>query len=123
MRINELCESIDKELTEKPYDPEDPHDLGFDVREDLAFFMNNDDHVYRRHTFPAILKVKDLVESGKQTDYKLFDKAVKECYNIYQDKFTGHKLPETLDQALIDDVARKLHDEEIERIKNGDYKG
>ncbi len=123
MRINELCESIDKELEKPAYDPEDPHGLGFDVREDLAFFMNHDDNVYRRHTFPTILKIKDLAESGKQTDYKLFDKAVRECYSVYQDKFKGHKLPEMLDQALIDDVARKLHDEELERIKNGEYKG
>ena len=123
MRINELCESIDKELEKTPYDPEDPHGLGFDIREDLAFFMNNDDSTYRRHTFPTILKVKDLVEAGKQTDYKLFEKTVKDCYNIYQDTFKGHKLPETLDQTLIDDVARKLHDEELDRIKNGEYKG
>lgn len=122
MRINELCESIDRELNKPAYDPEDPHGLGFDVKEDLAFFMNHDDHVYRRHTFPAILKIKDLVEAGKQTDYKLFDKAVKEGYNIYQDTFQGHKLPKHLDQELLDEVSRRLHDEELEKIQNGEYK-
>ena len=123
MRINELCESIDRELDKPAYNPDDPHDLGFDVKEDLAFFMNHDDDVYRRHTFPAILKVKDLVEAGKPTDYSLFGKTVEECYNLYQDKFKGHKLPEVLDQALLDEVARKVYEEELERIKNGDYKG
>jgi len=122
MRITELCENINRELDKPAKDPNDPYDLGFDVKEDLVFFMNHDDQAYRRHTFPAILKTKDILESGKKTDYKLFDKAVKECYNMYQDQFKGHKLPENLDQMLIDEVCQHIHEEECEKIKNGEYK-
>jgi hypothetical protein len=62
------------------------------------------------------------MEAGKKTDYKLFDKAVKECYNIYQDTFKGHKLPAQLYQVLFDEVYQKIHDDEITKIKNGEYK-
>ena len=122
MRINELSENIDRELDKPAYDPKDPHGLGFDITEDLLFFMNHDDKAYRSHTFPAILKTKDMFEAGKQTNFKLFDGAVKECYNVYQDKFKGHKLPKSLDQMLIDQIAQELHDSEIDKIKDGDYK-
>ena len=122
MRITELCENINRELDKPTKDPNDPYDLGFDVKEDLVFFMNHDDQAYRRHTYPAILKTKDILESGKKTDYKLFDKAVRECYDMYQDQFKGHKLPENLDQMLIDEVCQHIHEEECEKIKNGEYK-
>ena len=122
MRITELCENIDRQLDKPAKDPNDPHGLGFDVKEDLMFFMNHDDSAYRRHTFPAILKAKDMMEAGQRTDYKLFGNAVKECYNIYQNTFQGHKLPEVLDQKLLDEVAQQLHDDEIDKIKNGEYK-
>lgn len=122
MRITELCENIDRELDKPAKDPNDPYGLGFDIKEDLMFFMNHDDHAYRRHVFPTILKVKDMTEAGKQTDYKLFDKAVKECYNIYQDKFQGHKLPNNLDQEILDEVCQQIHESELEKIKNGEYK-
>jgi len=122
MRITELCENINRELDKPARDPNDPYGLGFDIKEDLMFFMNHDDHAYRRHVFPTILKVKDMTEAGKQTDYKLFDKAVKECYNIYQDKFQGHKLPNNLDQEILDEVCQQIHENELEKIKNGEYK-
>lgn len=122
MRITELCENIDRELDQPAKDPNDPHGLGFDIKEDLLFFMNHDDTSYRRHTFPAILKVKDIAEAGKKSNFKLFDKAVRECYSVYQDKFKGHKLPSQLDQEIIDEVCQQIHDDELEKIKNGGYK-
>jgi hypothetical protein len=121
MRINELCESVDFELDKKEKDPNDPHGLGFDLKEDLMFFMNHDDDAYRRHTYPAVLKIKDMIESGKKPDYKLFDKAVKEAYNKYCNKFQIRELPHELEQKMLEEMCQSLYEEECEKIKNGHY--
>ena len=122
MRINELCESIDLELDKEEKDPNDPHGLGFDLKDDLIFFMNHDDDAYRRHTFPTVLKIKDQIDAGKKPDYKLFDKAIKEAYNKYCAKFKIRELPNALDQELLDEMSQHLYEEEVEKIKNGHYK-
>ena len=121
MRINELCESVDLELDKKEKDPNDPHGLGFDLKDDLMFFMQHDDDAYRRHTFPAILKIKNQLDSGKGADYKLFDKAIKEVYNKYCDKFQIRELPYELEQEMLEEMCQQLYEEECEKIKNGHY--
>jgi len=122
MRINELCESVDLELDKKEQDPNDPYGLGFDLKDDLIFFMHHDDDAYRRHTFPAILKIKDQLDSGKKPDYKLFDKAIKEAYNKYCEKFQIRELPKELDQTLLDEMCQHIYEEECGKIKDGHYK-
>lgn len=122
MRINELCESVDLELGKQAKDPNDPHGLGFDLKDDLLFFMNHDDDSYRRHTFPTILKIKDQIDAGKKPDYKLFDKAVREAYNKYCDKFQIRELPNELDQSMLDEMCQHIYEEECGKIKDGHYK-
>ncbi len=70
MRINELCESVDIDLGKKEKDPNDPYGLGFDLKDDLIFFMHHDDDAYRRHTFPTILKIKDQLDAFLAEDAK-----------------------------------------------------
>ena len=120
MRINELCENID---FEKDRNPSDKDGLGFDLKDDLIFFMEHDDDVYRRHTYPIILSFKDKLESGKKTDKILFTDTVKECYQIYQNIFKNHKLPVELDDEVIEEICQSLYDQEEQRIKEGYYEG
>jgi hypothetical protein len=121
MRINELCESLEFNLDKSEKDPNDPHGLGFNLKEDLMFFMHHDDNAYRRHTFPAIMACKDRLDAGKDADIALFDKAVRECYNHYIDKFNIKQLPLEPDQKLLDEMCKHLLDDEIEKIKDGHY--
>lgn len=118
MRISELCENID---FEKDRNPSDKDGLGFDLKDDLIFFMENDDDVYRRHTYPAILKLQDAISSGKKADKILFTDTVKECYEIYQSIFKDHKLPVQLDEKTIEEVCQSLLDQEAKRIEEGYY--
>ena len=43
-----------------------------------------------------------MIESGKKPDYKLFDKAVKEAYNKYCNKFQIRELPHELEQKMLE---------------------
>jgi hypothetical protein len=121
MRINELCESLEFDLDKPEKDPNDPHGLGFDLKDDLMFFMHHDDNAYRKHTFPAIMACKDRLDAGKDADVALFDKAVKECYNQYVDKFNIKQLPLEPDQKLLDEMCKHLLDDETQKIKDGHY--
>jgi hypothetical protein len=121
MRINELCESLEFDLDKPEKDPNDPHGLGFDLKDDLMFFMHHDDNAYRKYTFPAIMACKDRLDAGKDADVALFDKAVKECYNQYVDKFNIKQLPLEPDQKLLDEMCKHLLDDETQKIKDGHY--
>lgn len=119
MRITELCESVDAELG---LDKEqDPHGLGFDLADDLLFFMHHDDEAYRRHTFPAILKAKDNYHAGKETSNNMFAEAVKECYNKYATQFQITELPAHLDEETLNKICEHLHTQELKKIEDGYY--
>ena len=117
MRINELCESIDLDFDAK----QDKHGLGFDLKDDLLFFMQHDDDAYRKHTFPAIVAHKDIMESGGKEDLALFDKAVKECYQMYRNKFQHIRLPKQLDEETLGEICQAMLEEETNRIQTGFY--
>lgn len=118
MRISELCESVDLDLEKTP---EDKDGLGFDLKDDLIFFMNNDDEVYRRHTFPAILKLQDKIAAGVKPSKSLFANAVHECYQMYQEQFNSHKLPYELEPDIIEEICQQIYEDEEQKIKDGHY--
>lgn len=118
MRISELCESVELDLEKTP---EDENGLGYDLKDDLIFFMQNDDDVYRRHTFPSILKLQDTLSAGKGANKSVFANAVHECYNLYQEKFNNHKLPYELETELVEEICQQIYDEEEQKIKDGYY--
>lgn len=122
MRIRELCESAAIEL-DADKKTQDKHGLGYDLIDDLIFFMHHDDDAYRRHTYPSIMQAQDKFHKGKQTDQALFGDAVKEAYSKYRNKFHNiRELPEKLDQETFDRVCEHLHTEELKKIEDGHYK-
>jgi hypothetical protein len=121
MRIKELCESVGQQL-DKELNEQDPHGLGFDLVDDLLFFMHHDDDAYRRHTYPAIIKARDHLVAKKPTDMALFGSAVQEAYEKYRSKFHDiRELPETLDTETLDKICEHLHTQETIKIKDKHY--
>jgi hypothetical protein len=101
MRIKELCESVGQDL-DRDLEHQDKHGLGYDLKDDLLFFMHHDDDAYRRHTYPGIMKVRDHLANDKPTDMALFGDAVKEAYEKYRNKFHDIRaLPEKLDKETL----------------------
>lgn len=125
MRITELLESkdfkdIDDMLNPKKDDNEDG--IGFDLAEDLSFFMNHDDDAYRRHFYPAIIKCVESIKRKKPTSPKMFKEAVVASYKDYIKKFPSKDLPDALEGQLFKETCEKIHEEVCQQISDGKYK-
>lgn len=112
MRITELVENIGLELGNKD-------ELDFDLVDDLLFYMNHDDDTYRRHTYPSIIKYKNAMDKGEETDHLLFGSAVTNAYKKYCEEFKEKRLPEQLPRNILNKVCHKLHSDEGNNINDG----
>lgn len=122
MRIKDLLEGRFNELDwiDKEGDNTKPN---FDVADDLAFYMNNDDDIYRRHTYPSIMQCVHQTESKRKASPAIFEKAVREGYKQYLKKFPLRQLPSEIDEKLCMETCKKMHEEVIQHISDGKYKG
>lgn len=109
MRIIELFENAD--FDEKMYVNTSDGLIDYDLAEDLVFFMNNNDDVYRSTVYPAVIKCLETLKQKKSAKPSIFKQAAVECYKTYQQKFPIRSLPETLDEALCNEVCKKMFDE------------
>lgn len=122
MRINELLEGKNFNDLDFVKVTGDQRDIDFDLAEDLSFFMNNDDAVYRRHLHPVILKCRNSIKSKISTKPSIFKPAVINSYKMYVKKFPVRELPRELDEEQLNEVCKKMHEEVCQHIKNGKYK-
>jgi hypothetical protein len=100
---------------------EGKREIDYDLVEDLVFYMNNNDEAYRRHLHPSILKCVDRINANKSTKPHIFDKAVRECYDMYLAEYPIRELPESLDDKLCNELCNKLHEEVCQQITDGKY--
>ena len=123
MRIRELLEAKKFDETDFVFQSgNNKRELNFDLIEDLIHFMNEDDDIYRRHTYPAIAKCIDKVSAKTKPSISIFEPAVKECYKLYSKKFPIRELPEELDDNMCKEVCSKLHETVVQHITDGKYK-
>ena len=115
MKIVELLENI-----ELPSERKDDK-LHFDLKDDLEFFMRNDDDFYRRHYYPHIIKCKKFMESGKRLGPGAFKKLVDHAYECYTKRFPIRQLPDTLEEELASKLCSKLYNDEVKYIKEKIY--
>ena len=123
MRIRELLESFNFKEDEFVKKHNNKVELDYDLAEDLIHFMHNDDNVYRRNVYPTIAKCIDLVKAKKPTDLKLFRNAVEESYKEYVKQFPVKELPHKLENKMCEEICDKMHEDIIQHIKDGKYKG
>ena len=97
--------------------------LPFDVVDDLAVFMRNDHMFYRKHFFPAMTKMRDMVNGKKQINpEKHFGPMIDQATKTYCIKFNIPKRPE----EIMDDNDRKAllqkpYSEEMTNVRKGIY--
>ena len=109
MRITELFE--DNNFDETEFINAKEGSIDYDLAEDLTFFMNNDDDVYRRTVYPAVVKCAEAFEQKKPCKPSVFRNAALESYRAYAEKFPIRALPENLDEALCNEVCEKMYKE------------
>lgn len=123
MRIADLLENKNfKELDFVKNTSDGRREIDFDLAEDLIHFMNHDDDVYRRHTFPAIARCIDYTESKRDVNKNIFKPAVENSYKLYTSKFPIRELPEQLSEKLSDEICTKMCEEVKAHISDGKYK-
>ncbi len=122
MRIRELLEG--KKFNDLDFVTKDENGekINFDLVEDLTFFMNNDDDVYRRHLYPSIIKCIGNLKSKRQTSPSFFESAVEKSYLDYLKKYPIRHLSDSLEKEVFEEVCKKLHDELCKDYDEGKYK-
>jgi len=122
MRIRELLEGKIFNDLDFVKQTGDKRELDYDLIEDLVYFMNNDDELYRREVYPAIVKCLVGSKTKKIPEASIFRPAVEKSYKIYLQKFPIRELPENLDNELLSKVCKKMHEEVKQHISDGKYK-
>ena len=99
-------------------------ELPFNVVEDVVVFMRNDPQFYRKSFFPAFSKIADMHRAGKPINQnECLGGMVEDALSQYCKKFNIANLP---DEVFNNDDRQSIIDlifsEEMEQIKNGEYK-
>jgi len=101
----------------------DENKLGYDIVDDVVVFMRNDPVFYRKHYFPAMAKLADTLNTGKEINRKSqMNPLVDSGINTYCKKFNLPKKP--ADLFTLDDrsaIMDRIYSEELENIKKGEY--
>lgn len=118
MRITDLFENKDLQFK----DFVENNEITYDLAEDLVFFMNHDDDTYRRHTYPAITKCIDGIKNNKKISPAIFKAAALESYKNYCNQFPIRELPDKLNDKMLGEVCKLIHEEVCTHHEEGKYK-
>jgi hypothetical protein len=122
MRIRELLEGKkfnDLDFVKKDGDKTD---IDYDLTEDLVFYMNHDDDVYRRVVYPSVVACTDRLESNRKTNPSIFTNAVKESYKQYLKKFPMRQLPDDINEEVCKEACEKMHEKICQHHSDSDLK-
>lgn len=119
MRIKELLESKHRDDFAEFVDQE--KGLLYNLAEDLVYFMNNDDDVYRRHLYPTIIKCINRIEQNHKINPLIFKSPALESYKEYCSKYPIKELPHDLDDETITEVCNKYYEELRKNYDEGKY--
>lgn len=122
MRIIELLENSNFKDSNFVKMQDGKRDIDYDLSEDLAFYMHNDDEVYRRHMYPAIVKCVESIKASKKVDPNIFKAAVQDSYKSYIRKFPIRELPDDVSEDVCKEICSKLHEELCQHYEEGKYK-
>lgn len=122
MRITELLEGKKFNDLDFVRKDGDKTDIDYDICEDLIFYMNNDDDVYRRHVYPSIARCVDRIDSNQETNPSIFTNAVRESYKQYIKKYPVRNLPDSIEEKTFKEVCKQMHEEICQHHTDGKYK-
>jgi hypothetical protein len=122
MRIRELLEGSNFNELEFIKKSNEGNEIDFELPDDLTFFMNNDDNVYRQHLHPVITKCIGTISKGGKTSPEIFKPAVESAYKMYVKHYPIRELPLSLDEKTCKEVCEKIHTEVCNHIHDGKYK-
>lgn len=109
MRIDEFAQPTDDRLP-------------FDVVDDIAIFMRNDPMFYRKQLFPAIMRMKDRVDTGKKcVAEECLGEVCGRAMESYCKKFDLGSMKNIFKDEDKGLLINKVFGEEMTQIRNGAY--
>jgi hypothetical protein len=121
MRITDLLENAHFNSDNFIKQTEEGNEIDFDLADDLVFYLNNDDDVYRRFLHPAILKCVDKITADEEVKYTIFKSAVAKGYKQYIKQYPIRELPTDIETKIWKEVCKKIFDEVSTNMKDGHY--
>jgi len=118
MKITELTEST---IFNQNDFIDGKDELNFDLSDDLLFFINNDDKIYRKHLHPIIIQCVDRIKDNKLCHHTMFKPVIKHGYKIYIKKFPLRQLHDDMDDDILKDACMKLYSQITSHINDGHY--
>lgn len=115
---DQLAESVANILFEMGHDDFDievTNDQSYDPVDDCIVFMKNDPLFYRRHYFPAVLKMKDTDSES------VLDKMVDTAMSTYCSKFELGSKDTVFKDGDKDAILKQVYSEESSNIAKGEY--
>jgi hypothetical protein len=122
MRIIELLEGKKFNDLDFVKTDGDKTEIDYDLCEDLIFYMNNDDDVYRRHVYPSVSRCINRIETNEKTNPSIFTNAVRESYKQYIKKYPIRNLPDDIEEITFKEVCKQMHEEICKNHSDGKYK-
>jgi hypothetical protein len=122
MRIRELLEGKNFKDMDFVSQESGKREINYDLAEDLVYFMQNDDEVYRRNVYPVIARCLTQVRSKSPANPNIFKTAVLDSYKKYIKEYPIRELPQDMDSTLCKETCSKMLDEVLKNFKEGKYK-
>jgi hypothetical protein len=104
MLLRELLEGFTFKPSEFIEKTGKTEDINFDLAEDIAFFMMNDDSSFRQHIAPV------FINKPNSNDYGIFANNIDAGYTMYRKKYPIRKLPTELPNDTKRMVCKLIYD-------------
>lgn len=113
MRIAELLEN--KQVNYNDFVEQIGHkkQINYDLVNDVIYYMNNNDNVYRQHLYPSIVNCVNRIKSNKSVDSNVFSQAVNAGYKSYINEYPIRELSDELSSS----TRKKICDAILDKIK------
>lgn len=97
-------------------------EIAYDLVEDLVYYLNNNDNLYRRHLYPVLSNCVESMNANKEPSPNVFKKVVEQAYKEYIKEFPIRQLPHTIEEQTCNEVCQKMHEEFCKNFQEGKYK-
>lgn len=107
-------------------DPDDhsaaDNEYSFDLAEDLVFYMHNNDDFYRKSFFPVLNLCKKQFDQGQSFTHRVFKPLITKAYGMYKEEFPLRELRDELEEEMVEEISKKIHECEMTNMREGAYK-
>ena len=121
MKITELLEGSNFNDLDFLENTPNGHQINFNLVNDLVYFMHENDDIYRRYTYPAILKYAKLRKQHSNAA-SVFKTAVIAGYAKYIREFPIRELPDRIDNAVLTQTCNALGQVADRRDESGELR-